>query len=140
MGRGPIAMRIHEGMVQSYLHKETKELVDDRIRMGHHWARFYAPRRTGALKANIQWAGAKPYGPYQNSGYFYANIRYARYVNDGTTGPIYPKTAKQLRFRAEGRDGAYGKGRWVRRDWVAGQDGQHFMERGLKTAMASTYT
>lgn len=135
----PVFLRINETMVQTYRDKELKELVDDRIRMGHHWARFYAPIRTGALKANIRWAGSKPTGPYTNSGYFYANIRYARYVNDGTTGPIYPRTAKQLRFRAEGRDGAHGQGRWVRRDWVNGQQGQHFMERGLKTAMASTY-
>lgn len=134
----PVVMRVNEAMVQTYRDKELKELVDDRVRLGHKYAKIFAPKRTGALQANIRWASAKPRGAYEMAGYYYANIKYARYVNDGTTGPIYPRTAKQLVFRAEGRVGP-GTGRFVRRDYVAGQRGQHFMERSLDLAMRASY-
>lgn len=134
----PVVMRINEAMVQTYRDRELKDLVDERVKFGHKWAKFFAPKVTGALKANIRWAGAKARGAYEMEGYFYANIRYARYVNDGTTGPIYPRTAKQLVFRAEGKKGPR-TGKFVRRDSVAGQPAQHFMERGLDMAMRATY-
>lgn len=128
----PVVIRVHETAVLRYNLPggEVYGAVEGVIEDGRDYAKMYAPIRTGRLWRNIRHARPAPRGAYQISGYFYANIGYARYVNNGTVGPITSKNGKNMHFR-----GGLGKGPWVSAESVSGQRPQRFMERGLTTAM-----
>lgn len=127
---GPVFFRVNEAAVQSYRDLEVTHLVNHYIRTAQSKAKEFAPVRTGRLRTNIRWAGAKPTHQYGISGYIYANIGYAWFVEKGTTGPIRSASGKPMSFMAN-----EGAGPLITRDEVAGQSGQHFMKRGLDVAM-----
>ena len=128
----PVVIRVHETAVIRYILPggEVYDAVDGVIEDARDYAKMYAPVRTGALWRNIRHASPSARSGYKISGYVYANIKYARYVNNGTVGPITSKSGKNMHFR-----GGLGKGPWVSAESVSGQRPQRFMERGLTTAM-----
>lgn len=128
----PVVVRVHETAVLRYILPggEVYGAVDGVIEDARDYAKMYAPIRTGALWRNIRHASPSNRAGYKISGYIYANISYARYVNEGTVGPITSKSGKDMHFRTN-----LGKGPWVSAKSVSGQRPQRFMERGLTTAM-----
>lgn len=128
----PVVIRVHETAVLSYILPggEVYGAVEGVIVDARDYAKMYAPIRTGALWRNIRHVRPGARSGYRISGYIYANIKYARYVNNGTTGPITSKSGNDMRFR-----GNLGRGNWVRASEVSGQRPQRFMERGLTAAM-----
>lgn len=73
-----------------------------------------------------------------------SSLNYAQWVNDGTTGPIYPTTASVLRFKPGKRGSYLGKrgqynarptGRfssgYLYRPYVSGQPATHFFEKAV---------
>lgn len=131
MASSPVVIRVHETAVLRYILPggEVYGAVEGVIEDARDYAKMYAPVRTGALWRNIRHARPTARSGYKISGYVYANIKYARYVNEGTTGPIHAG-GKTMRFR-----GDLGRGNWVSALEVSGQRPQRFMERGLTTAM-----
>lgn len=89
-----------------------------------------APSRTDRLKSSIF-----PSPKTTKLGYKVtvgSNLKYAGWVNDGTTGPILPKNGPWLAVgKREGKKPIY-------RPSVRGQRGQHFLESGINQAFAGT--
>lgn len=137
--------RVHDHAVQGFIEPggEVNDLVNKILYSGKMFAKAYAPVRTGRLKGNIRHANAKADGPFIGSGYIYANLGYAWYVEKGTTGPIRStrgmvtdrygnlQPAKMKFLAVKGKRA----GTFVYRESVKGQRAQHFMENGLKSAM-----
>lgn len=129
----PVVLHVHEGTIQGFLLPggEVYGAVRGVIVDARTYARAFAPVRTGRLRRNIRHADpADRPGPYQITGYVYANIGYAHYVEEGTTGPIRSKSGKTMHFR-----GNKGMGNFVAAEQVSGQRGQHYMRAGLNAAI-----
>lgn len=107
------------------VHGWMARIQDDTVVM----ARFYCPKRTGELSASIRGTiGYNQLGVFVN---VYAETHYAKYVHEGTTGPIFPRTAPYLRW--------VGWGPWAgkiwRRKYVQGQRAQPFLYRAMRRTL-----
>lgn len=141
----PVVIRPNEAAVHAFIEPggDVNDLLNKIIYSGRMFAKELAPARTGRLKANIRYAKAKADSPLTGSGYFYANIFYARYVEEGTVGPIRSTRgttvdrhgnvgpAKMKFFATRGKR----PGTFVYREEVKGQRAQHYMRNGLRMAM-----
>ena len=124
--------KVHNQAIRSFMYngqpvnRLLNEVLDDA--KGH--ARRFAPVRTGALRGNIRVARrARIDSTWGLSGAVYANIGYGIFVEEGTTGPIYPLEANLLKI--PNRDGPG----FVFAESVRGQRARHFMKKGLSLAM-----
>ena len=128
---GPVVVRVNELGVQGFIEPggAVYDAVATVVFSAYADAKLHAPKRTGALAANISYARPARRGGYEIEGYIYANIRYAMYVERGVPGRIYPKKGGQLSFRG------YPSRVWVHKDSVRGQTGQHFMRKAIDNAM-----
>lgn len=92
-------------------------------------ARVAAPSRTGRLRGSITSSPAVTHYGYKVT--IGSNRKYARWVNDGTAGPITPKHSRWLAVgKREGKKPIYKR-------FVAGQAAQHFLERGINEAFTA---
>ena len=110
------------GSVFDFVHGVVKDAA--------HFARGQAPMRTGELMRSIEARRPTANRPYAVEGRVYAHAHYARYVHEGTTGPIMAKSGGQLRLAPWGRWPA------VYTDSVSGQAPNPFLARGLGMSMA----
>lgn len=129
----PVVLHVHEGTIQAFLQPggEVYGAVRGVIVDAKAYAKAFAPVRTGRLRRNISHANpTERRGPYQIAGYVYANIGYALYVEEGTTGPIRSKSGKNMHFRTN-----KGMGNFISVEEVSGQRGQHYMRSGMNAAI-----
>lgn len=111
-----------------------------------------APIRTGRLRGGLGWNKSKPETADRTASRFYSSAGHGLWVNDGTSR-IYAKgkgfmlvpnrgTFDSTRLAGGGRLAyeswvAGGKKQFNRKLSVAGQKGQHFMEKSLRKAMST---
>lgn len=128
----PISYRVHENAVMAYM-RPGGEVYDELDKIGRNISKYgkaFAPKRTGDLARNIRANRPKTEGPYKGSVLVYNNIRYARYVHEGTTGPIRAKSGKAMRFRTK-----RGAGPYMFAMSVSGQRANPYLERAVETSM-----
>ena len=124
--------KVNETAVMAYTGpggEVTGEVSDLSFSM-REFARAFAPVRTGKLRRGIAHLKPVPAGPYRAVGGIAVNLKYARFVEYGTVGPIASKNGKKMRFRSNG-----GKGPFVYAESVRGQRPQFFMLRGFQAGM-----
>ena len=87
-----------------------------------------APRRTGALKSSI---ASTRSGTNQNGATYtvYSTADYALFVEEGTRPVITSDKGQMLRLPA------YGRRPEIRTWWVSGQEGKHYLRRGLQNGL-----
>lgn len=131
---GPVFFRVHEREVQEFIEPggEAYELLHNTLQSAGKHARRFAPVRTRKLRNNIYVSQVQRDGPYKGSGTVAANVKYAWFVHNGTTGPIRSKSGKKLKVHLGPRE----SGSVVFRKQVRGQAAQPFLKRGLDVAMA----
>jgi len=97
----------------------------------------YCPTRSRALQRSIRstvgWNALGVFGVVR------AGAGHARYVHEGTYGPIVPRVAPYLRFEgwgpwAAGNSGPLGNRAW-RLKWVKGQRAQPFLTRAMRDVL-----
>lgn len=99
-----------------------------------------APKRSGVLRRSIRAdrVGTNQYGVRVN---VKAWAPHAKWVNDGTTGPIFPSSSRALVLYAfpplrTGIPGRYQRFQGAHKESVDGQRGQHFMAKGMTAGLA----
>ena len=124
--------KVHNRAIRSFMYngQPVNRLLNEVLDDAKDNARRFAPARTGALKRNIRVARrAKIDSTWGLSGAVYANIKYGIFVEEGTTGPIYPLKANFLKIPK--RDGSG----FVFAESVKGQRARNFMKKGLSLAI-----
>lgn len=144
----PVFFRVHEAAVASFVapggavsgevNKVTKATVSIAAAM--------YPQRTGKLAGGVRRNLAKPSSPSDTSGLVYNNVKYARWVEEGT-GTItphgklltVPKNRSAMSGAALKVQWAGGGGDGVRPFFLAksvrGQAGQHVLRKSYAMAM-----
>lgn len=89
-----------------------------------------APSRSGELKRGHVNRGSRKAGPYRIRGFIENRAAHARYVHEGTHGPIYPTDNDMLLLRP-----SMGRG-WARKRSVAGQRANPWMVRAARTVLS----
>lgn len=100
------------------------------------YARIQAPKRSGNLARSIN-LGALTWRGHRSSIEVSANASYAKYVHEGTYGPIYPRKSKYLRVPAAHSITGV-KMKRVNRKYVAGQHAQPFLREALAFVMGGS--
>lgn len=143
----PMFYRVDEVAVARYVQPggEVHDLVDDLATTMRRAARGYAPKRTGFLRSRIAKLSTVTEGPNKAAGGIAVNLKYAKFVEWGTSGPITAKgmvknkrtgkmVPKKMKFRTNNGDGPY-----MYASAVSGQKPQLFMRRAHDHVMASFY-
>lgn len=145
MAARPVVYNVHEHELQQMLRTrgEVTRLVNQLLTTAELNSRSLAPVRTGALRDNIRVGKrAKQNGPSEVDGRVYANIGYARWVEEGTTGPIRAKKHPRMKV-PKNHSMATVRGSAFPRNSpdvffayeVSGQRAQKFMEQGMNSAL-----
>lgn len=125
----PVFFRVHEHQVQAFIepggevHGLLRRISEDT----RDNAKVIAPKRTGKLSQYIFAGNPKRDGVHELSVTVAANVGYALYVHEGTTGPITSKSGKKLKIPIAGG--------YIFRESVAGQAPQPFLAQGLEMAL-----
>lgn len=112
------------GMVNRYVNELAREVFIEALAM--------APVLTGRMKASMYLGGGSS-NQYGTSERVYVGVKYARYVLQGTYGPIVPKYHEVM---------PVGKSQgtilfWARQ--VAGQDANNFLGDALTSVMTRRF-
>lgn len=150
-------VNVNERQVSYYISPqgEVGKEITEIARNAHLIAKSAAPQRTGKLAGSIQFNAIKKTGPWTGSSWFGGTARHTGWVNNGTTR-IFPHGDFLLvpgrrsgffsekgvgggtkAYRAWESSGKAGKRGFFFANSVAGQDGQHFLEEGLRRAMTT---
>jgi hypothetical protein len=100
------------------------------------YARLQAPKRSGNLARSIT-LGNQTWRGHRAAIEISAKAPYAKYVHEGTYGPIYPKNGKYLKVpAAHSITGT--KMKRVNRKFVAGQHAQPFLREATAFVMSGS--
>ena len=124
--------KVHNQAIRSFMYngQPVNRLLNEVLDDARDNAKKFAPVRTSALRKSIRVGRrARIDSAWGLSGAVYTNIKYGIFVEEGTTGPIYPLKANFLKIPK--RDGPG----FIFAESVKGQRAQNFMKRGLSLAI-----
>lgn len=132
---------IHDAVLGGYLQGrgEVKVEIDKVIVDGMRAGAGLINDRTGNLARNMRHVKVRPTGFLKGSGRIYNNLRYARWVDQGVLGPIFPVHGEYLAVPHRGISQTGVKGSELRKSHADGGPKQYSLRKSVSGQRAQNY-